>query len=329
MAVGTGQPIPRPALDKWYCPISAIDMVDIRSVDFTLLVAFDALFEERSVSRAAERLLLTQPTVSGMLNRLRHLFADPLFVRTQRGMVPTPRADALAAPVKALLDDAKALIAPPVFDPSTAEMTCSIAVNDYMQYALVIPFIAVLRQQAPGIRIAILPPIIAGVAGRLMRGEVDLVVTIPEFSDPVLPTRLLYHERYVGIVRRQHELRSTRPTLAEFCRYDHLLVSPTGGSFAGPTDEALRGLGASRNVAVSLPSFHVLLDVVRTMDFIAMVPERLLHGRRRDFRVFEPPLAIPGFDVIACWHDRLGRSPAHRWMRDLLATVARTMAAAP
>lgn len=208
-------------------------------------------------------------------------------------------------------------------------MTFSIAVNDYMQYALVIPFLEALRRQAPKLRIAILPPIIAGLSGKLMRGEVDLVVTIPEFSDPDLPTQLLYRERYIGIARRRHALKRLRPTLEEFCRYDHLLVSPTGGSFVGPTDMALRQHGVTRNVTVSLPSFHVLLDVVRAMDFVAVVPERLLRGRARDFRVFEPPVAIPGFDVIACWHERLDRDPAHRWLRELLATVAQRMAPEP
>jgi DNA-binding transcriptional LysR family regulator len=300
-------------------------MTDIRKVDFNLLVAFDAVFDELSVSRAAERLALTQPTVSGMLIRLRDLFHDPLFVRTQRGMLPTPRAEALAMPVKSLLEDAKALVAPAHFDPATAQMTFSITVNDYMQYALVIPFIEALRRRAPNIRVAILPLVIAGLTGRLMRGEIDLAITIPEFSDPDLPSRLLYRDRYVGIVRKQHPLKRARPSLQEFCRYDHLLVSPTGGSFIGPTDDALRAHGVTRNVAVSLPSFHVLLDVMRAADFVALVPEHMLRGKRRDFRLFQPPIEVPGFDVIACWHARVGRHPAHQWLRELLADVARRL----
>jgi DNA-binding transcriptional LysR family regulator len=306
--------------------MSNIAMTDIRKVDFNLLVAFDALFDELSVSRTAERLALSQPTVSGMLNRLRDLFGDQLFVRTHGGMLPTPRAESLAVPVKSLLEDAKALVEPALFDPATAEMTFSITVNDYMQYALVIPFIEALREQAPRIRIAILPLVIAGLPTRLMRGEIDLAITIPQFSDPDLPSLLLYRDNYVGIVRRQHPLKRRRPSLEEFCRYDHLLVSPTGGSFTGPTDEALSRHGVSRNVAVSLPSFHVLLDVMRAVDFVALVPAHMLRGKRRDFRVFEPPIAVPGFDVIACWHARVSRHPAHRWLRELLATTARRMA---
>lgn len=303
-------------------------MADIRRIDFNLLAAFDALFDELSVSRAADRLSLTQPTVSGMLNRLRDLFGDPLFVRTQRGMLPTPRAESLAAPVKALLEDAKSLVAPATFDPATAEMTFSITVNDYMQYALVIPFIEALRRQAPRIRVAILPLVIAGLTTKLMRGEIDLAITIPQFSDPDLPSRLLYRDSYVGIVRKQHPMKRLRPSLQEFCRYDHLLVSPTGGSFSGPTDEALAEHGVTRNVAVSLPSFHVLLDVMRVVDFVALVPAHMLRGKRRDFRVFQPPIGVPGFDVIACWHPRVSRHPAHMWLREVLGNVAKRMASA-
>ena len=299
-------------------------MSDIRNIDLNLLVAFDAMFDERSVSRAAERLALTQPTVSGMLSRLRNLFADPLFVRTRRGILPTPRAESLAEPVKSLLAGARALVQPETFNPATAEMTFSISVNDYMQYALVIPFIEAMRSRAPKIRLAILPPITAGLTEKL-RGEVDLAITIPDFSHPDLPSRLLYRDRYVGVVRKQHALKRSRPSLEEFCRYDHLLVSPSGGSFIGPTDEALRKHGIARNVAVSLPSSHALLDAASAIDFVALVPERLLRGRRHDFRVFEPSISIPGFDVIASWHSRVSRNPAHRWLRELLATVAKRM----
>ena len=116
-------------------------MADIRNIDLNLLVALDALLDERSVTRAAERLSLTQPTVSGMLARLRDVFGDPLFVRTQRGLLPTPRTEALAPLLKQILVDTAALVAVETFDPKTADMTVSISVNDYMQVSLVIPFI--------------------------------------------------------------------------------------------------------------------------------------------------------------------------------------------
>src|SRR5215470_12812168 len=116
------------------------------------------------------RLGYTQPTISGMLARLRDLFDDPLFVRTQRGLLATPRAQALAIPVKQWLTDSRRLVAPDVFDPATAEVTFTISSNDYMQHALLAPFLKVLRSEARAIRLAIVPPLIEGLGEALARG---------------------------------------------------------------------------------------------------------------------------------------------------------------
>ena len=297
-------------------------MTNIRNFDLNLLVAFDALYDARNVTRAAEHLSLTQPTVSGMLTRLRHLFGDPLFVRTQHGVLPTPRADALCEPVKALLANAEALVAPEIFDPASAELTVSISANDYMQHALIVPLIAQLRKQAPGIRLAIMPAYIADLADNLARGTIDLAVTIAEFAGPELPRGFLYTERYVCVARRDHPLKGKKLSLDDFCEFDHVMVAPTGGSFSGPTDDALAEIGVRRKVSVSLPSFHVMLETIRTDDFLALVPERLLDGKMAGLKLFEPPVTVPDFDVIACWHRRLEADPTHRWVRGLLESVA-------
>ena len=304
-------------------------MDNIRNIDLNLLVAFDALYDARNVTRAAERLALTQPTVSGMLSRLRDLFGDPLFVRTQHGVLPTPRADALCEPVKALLANAEALVAPDEFDPGSAEMTVSVSANDYMQHALIVPFLEGLRRQAPGIRLAVMPAYVADLADKLARGTIDLAITIPGFADPGLPRSLLYTERYVCVARRDHPLKGRKLSLEAFCGFDHVMVSPAGGSFSGPADDALAEFGVSRRVSVSLPSFHVMLETVRTDDFLALVPERLLYGKMAGLKTFEPPVLVPDFDVIACWHRRLDADPAQRWIRDLLDSVAKGLSARP
>ena len=124
-------------------------MHNIKKIDLNLLVVLDALLDERNVTRAAARLGYTQPTISGMLARLRDLFGDPLlFVRTQRGLLATPRAQALAIPLKQLLADSQCLVARDVFDPANVEVTFTISSNDYMQHALLVPFVKVLRSEA-------------------------------------------------------------------------------------------------------------------------------------------------------------------------------------
>ena len=299
-------------------------MADIKKIDLNLLVVLDALLDERSVTRAAARLGSTQPTISGMLARLRDLFGDPLFVRTQRGLLPTPRAQALAVPLKQLLAESQRLVAGDVFDPANARVTFTISSNDYMQHALLVPFVKVLRSEARQIRLAIAPPIIEGLSEALARGQIDLAITIPEFAMSDLPSRLLYREHYVVAVRPQHPLARRVPmTVKHFCNYDHVLVSPTGGSFEGPTDKALARLQLRRKVRYSVPSFLLMPEILQTDDLVALVPSRLLRENNKQLVVLKPPVEIPGFDVIAVWHPRVDKDIAHHWLRSRLAATAK------
>jgi DNA-binding transcriptional LysR family regulator len=258
-----------------------------------------------------------------MLARLRDLFGDPLFVRTQRGILPTPRADALVLPLKQFLADGRRLLTQEVFDPATAELTFAISINDYMQHALLVPFIGVLRREAAKIRLAIKPLIIAGLADALARGDVDLAVTIPEFVVSDLPSRLLYRERYVAVVRPEHPLaKNSTISLETFCFYDHVLVSPTGGSFEGPTDEELARIPTRRTVRYSVPSFLLVPELLQIDDLIALVPSRLLRGQGERLTLVRSPINVPGFDVIAVWHPRVDKDVAHRWLRMRLSQTA-------
>ena len=213
-------------------------MPDIRRIDLNLLVALDALLDERNVTRAAARLGYTQPTISGMLGRLRDLFGDPLFVRTQRGVLPTPRAQALALPLKQLLADGRRLVERETFDPASARTTFTVSTNDYMQHALLVPFVQALRREARNVRLAIAPPVVEGLSDALARERIDLAVTIPEFAAPDLRSRLLYRERYVVAVRPRHPLaRRCAMSIETFCAFDHVLVSPRVDRSKGPPIE--------------------------------------------------------------------------------------------
>jgi DNA-binding transcriptional LysR family regulator len=299
-------------------------MTDIRGVDLNLLIVLDALLEERSVTRAASRLGYTQSTTSGMLARLRDLFGDPLFVRAQRGILPTPRAQSLAVPLRQLLTEGRRLIAPEAFDPATAEMTFAISANDYMQQALMVPFIKDLRREAPKLRLTIKPPTVAGLADALAQGALDLALTIPQFAMSDLPSRLLYREHYVAAVRRGHPLAErSRMTIDEFCNYDHVLVSPTGGSFEGPADEGLARIERRRSVRYSVPSFLIVPELLQAADLIAVIPSRLVRSQDKRLKLFKTPIDVAPFDVIAVWHQRTAKDGAHRWLRTRMAKMAR------
>lgn len=178
-----------------------IGVANIRSIDMNLLCVFDALFDERSVTRAAGRLSVTQPTVSGMLQRLRIAFSDQLFVRSSHGILPTPRAEALAGPIKDLLANALLLVREEAFDPAAAEGTIKLCGSDYLQHAVITPLITELRQRAPQLKALVSPRPASGVADLMARGEIDLCFSLRELADPDLPSRLLYRDRYVCVAR--------------------------------------------------------------------------------------------------------------------------------
>jgi DNA-binding transcriptional LysR family regulator len=298
-----------------------IAMTNIRNIDLNLLAVFDALFDARNVTRAADRLSLTQPTVSGMLQRLRHMFSDPLFVRTSHGILPTPRAEAMAGAIKELLANAELLVRAQAFDPASAEGTVRLCGSDYLQHTVIIPLIKELRRRAPALRVLVLPRPASGVADLMARGEIDLCFSLPEVADPDLPAQLLYRDRYVCIGRKGHPLKSRRVSTKQLCAFDHLLVDPTGRSLRGPVDNMLAVLDQRRRVAIAVPSFHILFELLNSDDFIAFVPERLLRSRRSNIRVFETSLNIPPFEVTASWHHRVSGDARHKWLRETLVAV--------
>jgi len=293
-------------------------MKDIRSVDLNLLKALDALLDECHVTRAAARLGLTQPAMSGMLTRLRESFGDPLFVRAQRGMVPTQRALDLAPGVKQLLAGIDALLQPPGFDPATARLTFTIAATDYALRAIAVPFLSVLKPLAPHMRVALVPLRNGEVQTQLERGQISLALLSPENTPPDLHARVLFHERYVCVLRDGHPAATGRKlTLEQFCALDHALGSYEGGGFHGATDDALHKLGQRREVTVSVNSFLILPDILRASDMVAILPSRLVAGMA-GLQVCEPPLEVPGFSNAAVWHARTHNDAAHRWLRELL-----------
>ena len=294
---------------------------DIRSLDLNLLKALDALIDEGSVTRAAQRLALTQPAVSGMLTRLRDYFNDPLFIRTQRGMVPTLRAIELAGPVKQILAEIAILLKPANFNPLSAELIYTIVATDYALKAVIVPLMAALKQRAPNIRVAVRAVDNAGLFQQLERGDVDLALVTPSTTPVDLHSRALYQEEYVCMMRACHPVAAAGSiTLEQFCMQEHILVSGEG-RFWGATDEALAKVGRSRRVGMSVNSFLVLPELLLTTNMIAVVPRRLAcHDPQ--LVIFETPLTVPGFTKSMAWHERAHRDPVHQWIRALCTEVS-------
>ncbi|OZI60494.1 LysR family transcriptional regulator [Bordetella genomosp. 11] len=290
----------------------------LRRVDLNLLVTLDALLTEHNVTRAAARLHLAQPTVSIQLARLREIFGDPLLLPGPRGMRPTRRAEELREPLRLALEALRQAVAPSEpFDPARARQTWRVMASDYAESTIVLPALAGLREEAPGTRLAVLqliPPALARQAER----DLDLAFHIGEEAPPGLRSRLLFTERYVLAGRRGHPRLKRRPSLEQFRRLDHAIVSSDGGGFQGVTDSALAERGMARRVALSVPHFLFLVSALAGTDLVAMVPSRLMRGNPA-LQAVEPPLELPGFDMMMLWHERVHRDPAHQWLRDRIA----------
>lgn len=288
----------------------------LRRLDLNLLVTLDALLVELNVTRAARRLNLAQPTVSLQLGRLRQLLDDPLLLPGPRGMRPTARAAALREPLRqalAALDEALAPAAP--FEPARAERTWRIAASDHSATTLLTPLLADLRQQAPGIRLALMDKKPALLAEQLEGDRLDLALDVADTAAAGLRQRLLFTEHYLLAGRRGHPALQQPVSLETFCQLDQALVSPSGGGFASVTDRLLAEQGRERRVVLSVPHFATLASVLLVSDLVALLPAQIalnLPG----LQVQPPPLAIPGFDMLLLWPERLHRDPAHAWLRE-------------
>lgn len=291
----------------------------MRRLDLNLLVTLDALLIEHNVTRAAERLHLSQPAVSVQLARLREFFGDPLLMPGPRGMRPTSRADELREPLRQALAALEQAVAPSdPFDPGQASQTWRIAAFDYGEFTILLPALAELRAAAPATRLAVVQSIPSQVARKAEQGDIDLAFLIGSEAPPDLRRRPMFTERYVLAGRAGHPRLKRRPSLAQFCKLDHVIVSPDSGGFHGVTDTALAERGLTRRVALSVPHFLFLGAVLTSTDLVAMVPSRLVHGNTA-LQVVEPPLDVPGFEMLMLWPERVHRDPAHQWLRECIA----------
>ena len=297
--------------------------MDIRNVDLNLLVALDALLAERSVSRAAARLHLSQPATSAVLARLRELFADPLLLRSARGMLPTPRALELLGPVKQVLDEIDAIVQPrAAFDPLAAVHTFTLSASDYVEYALLPSLVDFLERKAPGVRLAVRPLDLQTVAKQMEIGEVDLCITGLLNAPAGLHQQPLYAERMVCVVRRKHPDVGARLTLEKYCSLEHIVVAVRGSGFSARIDAALAKLGRKRHARLAVPHFLLVPEIVARSDMIGALPERLARGHANKLRIFEPPFEMEDFTVGQIWHERNQREPAQLWLREVLLELA-------
>ncbi len=291
--------------------------------DLALLSLFDALHRERHLTRAAARMGLSQPAMSRALVRMRALFADELFVRTSRGMIPTPRADVLAPDVRRVLGEAAALVRKRAFAPAELERTFVVATSDLVEAHLLSRVTALVAREAP--RVDVVTRVVTpDAATELVDGRVDLLI-VPQPGLPEgLMTQHLFDDTFLCAVRRDHPEVRRKLTLERFLALRHVQIAPRGRP-GGAVDDALAARGLARRVAVRTPSFLAAPLLVAQSDFILTAPRLVLEPLAVPLalRTFPLPVDVPGFRVASAWHARVHEDPAHRWFRGLVARAVR------
>jgi DNA-binding transcriptional LysR family regulator len=300
--------------------------VDIRAVNLNLLAAFDALLEERSVTRAASKMGVTQSAMSSSLAQLRLLFDDPLFRRTPRGIEPTPRATELGEPIRRGLGLFERALTPRSFEPRSESRVFVLATSDYVEFVLLPPLLQRLSREAPGVRLEVRPWGLQHVPKTLHTGEVDLMIG---FYDEI-PTHhaetLLFDERYVCIARKGHPGLGRKPTVASWLAQKHVLVSQQGNT-QGTVDKALAARGLKRTIGARVSHFLLVPTLVAQTDLVAAVNARVAtaFAESLELRVFAPPLPLPKGRVGQVWHEQLEHDPAQRWFRQLIVEECRKL----
>jgi LysR family transcriptional activator of mexEF-oprN operon len=297
---------------------------DLRRLDLNLLLVFRAVLAERSVTRAAQRLFLGQPAVSGALKRLRRTFDDALFVRTPRGMQPTPRALELARDIEPLLEQLHgAITRRPGFDPARAERVFRIGISDSLELTLMPYLVGRFAREAPGVRL-VTRSADAGRAPALLDDDtVELAVGVFRGHASWHSLRRLFGWRFVCVYNPQLiGLRGKRISLDEYIRHPHVLTSFTGG-LHGYIDEQLERLQRRRRVIFSSPGFATSPFIVRHSAVLTTVPDFIARSwsDALGLAVSPLPFAVPGHDVSVLWKSSSDRDPGLAWLVSMLVAA--------
>ncbi len=299
----------------------------LHDVDLNLLVALDHLLQTRSVTLAARRMQLTQPAMSRVLGRLRATFDDQLFVRGPKGLLTTPRAEALAPRLaQALSQVDQVLRGPERFDPQAAVREFTVATADYGAAVMLPALLERLRVAAPGVSLRVVLKT-GDWLGALERGDWDLVWSPRSRereapSSAVVWSRLL-DETFGFVVRAGHPVTKGRFTVQRFLGLDHLAISPEGRP-GNHLDQTLGRLGHRRRVVASVSSFLVVPSLVSGSDLGAVLPRRIIARAAAFAPLVELalPFAVSGFDLSQAWHERARHDAGHAWFRGLIREVA-------
>lgn len=306
-------------------------------LDLNLLVSLDALLSERSVTKASERLHVSQPAMSAALQKLRFHLSDPLLERIGRQLALTPRAKTLAEPVKEILLQARLLLhTAATFDPATGRRTFRVAMSGYCAEVLGIPLVRHLSRLAPNVGCEV-NELTLDALTRLNDGHTDLCIAIPqsvlfdpEYDGGELTERLLFTDTFMLAGAHENPALDADMSYEQFCEQPFIDVR-INHNVISLVEQALRRQTTRPGIRVWAPSFTHAMAMASGTTLLTIVPSRLLslHGDRLGLRAVKPPFSLERLNETAIWHPRTDLDPAHCWLRELIGTVAAEIAAAP
>lgn len=297
----------------------------MRRLDLNLLPIAVALHEHRNVSRAARALGMSQPAVSAALAKLRRVFDDPLYVKTSRGMEPTPRAEALIAPtLEALNKLKKDVFADVSFKPETTRDTFTLALSDVGEMVFLPKILETLTKVAPHASIRSVAPLLTELEQGLERGEIDLAIGyFPDLKRGNIFQKRLVTHTYVCLLRANHPIRGHELTLKQFLALNHAVVrSESRGQEV--FENFLTKKRIHRRVVLRTPHFTSVPMIVARSDLVVTVPYPLgmyFASLAANVKIVKPGLTIPSIDLKQYWHRRFHQDPKNRWLRGLVAEL--------
>ena len=298
--------------------------MDISDLDLNLLVVFDALLRTHSVSAAARHLNMSQPATSFALNRLRKTFDDPLFIRTPRGVHPTPYAESLALPLANVIESIRSdILHRSAFDPRTARRSITLNMHDVGELVFIPPILKHVSRIAPGIEILTVNRHESEIEPALRAGEIDLVIGhFPELHSAALFQQRLFSHSFVCITRKGHPITGKDMTRRHFIEGEHGIVHATGQTRDVLSAE-LDAQGLTRRVVLSIQHYLAVPMILAESDLIFTVPyaigEQL--AKLADIKLLNPPFKEKRRVVKQYWHARFHQDPANRWIRGVVAEL--------
>jgi DNA-binding transcriptional LysR family regulator len=295
------------------------------TLDLNLLRVFDAVMTEQNLTRAAQRLAMTQPAVSNAVKRLRDSLGDDLLIRTAHGVKPTARAESLWPAVRRALAELEEAVAPRSFELDKAHATFRMAMADATAALILPPLVRVIEQDAPGIDVRMVPLTTREPRPLLLRGDVELaigffpgvVAQLQGSTETPIRHERLYSGQYVAVMRKLHPLAKQPLTLDRYCEANHLLVSFSGRA-RGLVDDALASLGRERRILLTVNQFFTAGQVVAASDLVMVIPKHLINATGMSEALIHQklPFDLPEVHIDMLWHERDGRNPSHQWLRD-------------